>query len=407
MSAKRKPRLLVISATYAWAEPRKKLAALAGHFDLTCLTARRFTSALGTRSEAPDEETAREPLPYRLVRLPVLGRPRSTTKYLLAGLGRAVRAHPADLVLVESEPWALVRWQAWRAARRHLPGARFGEFSWENVSRPGLRGRLLRPVYRAAAATADFVIAGNREAGELFRAGGLDGGRLLVSPQLGVDETRFRPPADPAERAAQRAALGHPAGGFLVGFAGRLEPEKGLAELLAAVRAARTARPGADVRLCLLGSGSLGDGFARVAAREPWLTLHGPRSHAEMAGFMRALDLFVLPSREVTTGATVWREQFGHVLIEAMACGTPVLGSDSGAIPEVIGDPAMTFPWREGARLTAALGELTGDPARLAAAGAAGRARVLERYTNAALARAWADFLYGLPGPDRPSSPAR
>jgi glycosyltransferase involved in cell wall biosynthesis len=54
-----------------------------------------------------------------------------------------------------------------------------------------------------------------------------------------------------------------------------------------------------------------------------------------MPAFYRDLDLFVLPSR--TTPA--WKEQFGRVLIEAMACGVPVIGSDSGEIPHVIGAP--------------------------------------------------------------------
>ena len=55
---------------------------------------------------------------------------------------------------------------------------------------------------------------------------------------------------------------------------------------------------------------------------------------------LRALDALVLPSESTP----LWKEQFGHVLIEAMACGVPVVGSDSGAIPEVIGEAGLLFP---------------------------------------------------------------
>ncbi len=397
-SADPRPRLLVISATYAWEEPRKKLAALADHFALTCLTSREFLSALGTGARV-DAETI---LPsrggeftYRLIGLEPTGRPASTTKYVLRGLDRAVAACPADLILVESEPWAAVRWQSWRA-RRHQPRAMFGEFSWENSARTGLKGAVLWAAYRAAARTDDFVITGNAEAGGLFRRHGLPEERLLVSPQLGVDEGVFRPPA-PDERArVRRDRLGVSGGSFVVGFAGRLEASKGLWDLLAAVEAVRVQQPDADVRLCLLGSGALGEELVRRAAGEaaPWLRILPPAEHAEVAAFMQGIDLFVLPSQETGPPAEHWKEQFGHVLIEATACGTPTLGSDSGAIPEVLARPDMIFPWREPARLTARLSDLVALPADARAEIARDQRRhTLAHYTHQRLAEDWAAFL--------------
>ncbi len=55
---------------------------------------------------------------------------------------------------------------------------------------------------------------------------------------------------------------------------------------------------------------------------------------------MNNLDVLVLPSRTTS----VWKEQFGRVLTEAMACKVPVVGSSSGAIPEVIGDAGLVYP---------------------------------------------------------------
>jgi glycosyltransferase involved in cell wall biosynthesis len=86
---------------------------------------------------------------------------------------------------------------------------------------------------------------------------------------------------------------------------------------------------------------------------------------------MRAFDVMVLPSRSIPT----WREQFGRVLTEAMACGTPLIGSSCGAIPEVIGDAGLIVPEEDHLALAGALDRLAGD------------GRLRERLSERALAR--------------------
>ena len=95
-----KPSLLLLSATYVTEENRKKLAALAEHFDLTCVTCTE-ARALGL------EVRLREQPPvagYRLVGLPARGDPASTTRYTLRGLRQIIRDSPADIILVEPLP---------------------------------------------------------------------------------------------------------------------------------------------------------------------------------------------------------------------------------------------------------------------------------------------------------------
>ena len=66
-----------------------------------------------------------------------------------------------------------------------------------------------------------------------------------------------------------------------------------------------------------------------------------PSTAPENVGpILKSMDVLVLPSRSMP----YWKEQFGRVLVEAMACGVPVIGSDSGAIPAVIGDAGLVFP---------------------------------------------------------------
>ena len=102
-----------------------------------------------------------------------------------------------------------------------------------------------------------------------------------------------------------------------------------------------------------------------------------------MPEFYRSLDLLVLPSRTRPN----WKEQFGRVLIEAMACGVPVLGSDSGEIPRVIGDAGVVFPEEDLEALRFQLQRLMEDPTARKSLAAAGRERVLARFTMAEVAR--------------------
>jgi glycosyltransferase involved in cell wall biosynthesis len=87
---------------------------------------------------------------------------------------------------------------------------------------------------------------------------------------------------------------------------------------------------------------------------------------------MRELDALVLPSRTTS----VWKEQFGRVIVEAMACQTPVIGSDSGAIPEVIGDAGLIFPEGDAHALGNCLRRLIESPDLRRELGERGHARV-------------------------------
>jgi glycosyltransferase involved in cell wall biosynthesis len=95
----------------------------------------------------------------------------------------------------------------------------------------------------------------------------------------------------------------------------------------------------------------------------------------------------VLPSRSRPN----WKEQFGRVLIEAMSCAVPVIGSTSGELPNVIGAAGLTFPEEDVTALAAHLHGLWQDPARRAELGALGRERVLAHYTQRKIAQQTVD----------------
>lgn len=373
--------LLLIGHTYAALENRKKIQALAQHFDLVCVTSTfEERLILGRRTTDFDNDSDEPARGYQLVRLQRRGT--SDTTFTYAGLAGVMRARRFDVVLVENEPWALVCWQArfWKSVLQ--PQALFGEFTWENVERPGWKGLVLAPIYRAMTASTDFIIAGNEAAAKLVQKRGAKVDAVCVAPQLGVDLSNHLP-ALPQERAALRQACGIPSDAFVVGYCGRLAHEKGLHELVEACGEVGT------LHLALLGSGVLEPWLREQARTRPWMQLLPPRPHGEIPAFLRCLDVFVLASKPVRTMKHCWEEQFGHVLIEAMACGVATLGSSSGAIPEVLGDANAVFPWGDAQALAARLRQVR-DDSPLAQ-------RQLEhtrtRYTHDAVAARWAGFI--------------
>jgi len=126
----------------------------------------------------------------------------------------------------------------------------------------------------------------------------------------------------------------------LVGYVGRFVPEKGVSELLAALR-----QMPSKVHGVLIGAGPMQKeleretGAPELRGRVRFLPTMAPEKLAE---YMNCFDALALPSRT----AQHWKEQYGRVIGEAMACGVVVVGSDSGAIPEVIGEAGLVV--REG-----------------------------------------------------------
>jgi len=382
-----KPSLLVIGPTYCVSVNRRKLLALADYFDITCATSQlsdRFFYGLPVRQL--QEDNVREP--FALRRLPEFPKGKEFTKFFYRGLDRVFREKQFDFILVDSEAWGSVKWQSWLLAKLWQRKALFGDFNWENVKRNGVKGRILSIVYRLSALADDFTIAGNQACRALHLAHGVDRARNLVAPQLGVDVELFRP-VHQREKCAIRESLGLPARGFLVGFCGRLVPEKGLIELRDAMQRLRAER--SDVHLALLGHGPLAQypGFSR----QPWITILNSRPHYEIPRFMQSLDLFILPSKPIRDSDHLWEEQFGHVLIEAMACGVPAIGSDSGAIPEVIGERSEIFRQGSADSIYDKLVALLQAPEALAAMAARQHQRVTQFHSHQAVARIYATFL--------------
>ena len=172
----------------------------------------------------------------------------------------------------------------------------------------------------------DMAFPLSDSAGEILRRKGYYG-PLKPFPN-GVDIQLFGK-IDASELKAQLGLKGK----FIIGYVGRLLQMKGLDTLLRAVAQLK----GLDYQLLMLGGGdykatlvALAEGLG-IAHKLCWVDAVPPE---DVPRYINCMDVLVLPS--LTTPG--WVEFFGRVLVEAMACEVPVIGSDSGEIPNVVGD---------------------------------------------------------------------
>ncbi|KXK50367.1 MAG: putative glycosyltransferase [Chloroflexi bacterium OLB13] len=286
--------------------------------------------------------------------------------HVYRGLGRLFADLKPDLVHIDEEPYNAATWQAIWHARRI--GAKVVIFSWQNLLRhyppPFSWGE------RWALARCDLLIAGTDSAADVWRAKGYSG-PIRTIPQFGTDPELFRPKPEP--RTAD-----HP---FVIGYFGRLVVEKGVHVLLDAL-----AQLTGAWRALIVGGGPELDRLKAMAASlhiADRVEFRPQVPSTEMPRLYHSIDVLALPSLTRPN----WKEQFGRVLVEAMASGVPVIGADSGAIPSVVGDGGIIVPEGSVSALRDAIQSLIDLPERGQQLAEKGRMRVIEHFTQQSVAR--------------------
>jgi glycosyltransferase involved in cell wall biosynthesis len=239
-------------------------------------------------------------------------------------------------------------------------------------------------------AHSDGVIAGNQDAVDILREHGYTKA-VKVMPQLGVNDDLFSPCSQPE----LKSELGITADDFVIGFVGRFVAEKGILTLIKALSNLRDL----SWKLLLLGRGILQARIIseseKIGIRER-IIFRESVPHDQVPRYINLMNTLVLPSETTyqvkTLTAVGWKEQFGHVLIEAMACKVPVIGSNSGEIPHVIGDTGLIFPEGNELALANCLRQMIEQPQLAKNLAELGYQRVKQKYTNLALAKQQLDF---------------
>ena len=295
----------------------------------------------------------------------------------LPGLAKVIRRQRPDWIHLDEEPLSLAAYQAGREASRLAIPLVF--FSWQNIFQQydfpyaWVESRVHQ--------SAQGAIAGTQEAREVLeRKNFLK--PVAVIPQFGVDPESFRPCLERPRRLELK--IGDE---VLIGYAGRLAPEKGLLLLLDAF-----GRLPESCRLLFLGDGPLRPELARRIAADSKLRarvwLHGRVPAGEAASWIQSLDILALPSVSLPG----WKERFGQALVEAMACGVPVVSSSSAEMGRLVGEGGMVFQEKDLGNLYRCLKLLAENPGHRKRLGEMGRERVLKFYTHQRIAEATRRF---------------
>jgi len=307
----------------------------------------------------PDPEVPLHVVPLRGLRQPNL------FWYATSALRRVLREVRPQIVDLHEEPHSLAAAVALRTIQVEAPGAPICIYTAQNIFK-----RYPPPFWhltRRALAAADAAYPCSTEAGEVLRAKGFKG-PLHVLP-LGVS-------LDPEP--VPRAGNGH----VRVGFLGRLVPEKGTD---VAVQAFARAADGIDASLEMIGAGPQEAELRACAERlgvGARVSFPGAVTQDEALERIRGYDAVLVPS--LTTRR--WKEQYGRVAAQALAAGTPVIASDSGSLPEVLGDCGELTREGDVDDLSVKLGRLLRDPAHRADLAARGRRRAVEELSWARVA---------------------
>jgi glycosyltransferase involved in cell wall biosynthesis len=287
----------------------------------------------------------------------------SSLRWKGGGLFRLLTEIRPDIVHVDGEPWWPLTVRALRVAEKlGIPGVLHA-----GTSVPIQLGFLERLRRRRSLRAARGLMGINRLALGALTRDRPDAPTAIV-PRHGVASLSLGRPRQP------RAD-------FTIGFIGRLVPERGLDVL---IRAA--ARLRGTWALTVVGTGPAQPELEALAervgigSRVRWM---GGMPRNWLESVWPALDCVVLPAR--TTAQ--WVEPVGQALLDAMAQGLPVIGSDSGVLPEIIGDAGIVVPEDDPDTLGLALERLQRMPDKQARLGSSGRKRVLTEFVDDAVAR--------------------
>jgi glycosyltransferase involved in cell wall biosynthesis len=377
-------RVLTISKPYVASAYRDKIRMMAAdpRFEVGLICPPDWAGQAFENSPADPKE------PFFCRQVPIIWNGKNHFHYY-RGLRSVLKEFRPHVVNVEEEHYSFVTFQCFREAL--AIGARPLFYTWQNILKkyPPPFNWIENYVFRHAMAG----IVGNDEAGAILRHKGYKGPVEKI-PQMGINENMFpiqgRSPRDKNEL---KSKLNLEPNRPWVLYCGRLVREKGILTLIEACN--RLGHQGFSLGLVLLGQGPELDELKGAASNvhtnvtvqfAPFVPSH------QVPDWMGAAEVLCLPSLTRSN----WKEQFGRVLVEAMASSTVVVGSSSGEIPLVIGDAGLVFPEGKADELAERLTRLFSHHELMESYKQRGLQRARESFTNRVIAGKLCELIWNL-----------
>lgn len=294
--------------------------------------------------------------------------------YFYSQWWKSVREFNPDIIHIDEEPWSLSALQF--ALSGKISDAKVLFYSKQNILKqlPFPFSIFERAVFRVSSCT----IALTEEVRQVLCKKGYEK-QIFIVPH-GVKLEHFYP----RDMLTLRNKLG--LNSLVVGYIGRLAEEKGVIDFLLSLPI--LSRKGVEFQALIIGSGPYKEKIERTIdslGLNRLVKIVPAVPHNEISKYYNCIDILVVPSHTTKN----WKEQFGRVLIETMACGVPVIGSSSGEIPNIIRKTGggLVFQEKNTKDLTAKIYELFKDGKKRKELGRRGREKVIELYSYEVVAK--------------------
>ena len=321
-------RVLVISHSYIMKPYRRKFALIAENnsVNVRVICPNRWFESFQEIVFEPDPETCCEEFAY-----PIRFSGYGSRFFYRGNITSHFREFQPNIIHLEEEAWSLNALQTIRLKNKYCPQSRFIFRTSLSVDIKQRFGFLPRWIEKKVFNDTDMAFPLSKNGVNILRRRGYTK-EVTVFPN-GVDLRMFN--KIKAEELRLELGLDQT---FVIGYVGRLLGMKGLDTLLEAI-----AQLNMNCKILLVGRGEYKPQLEKLAdqlvisEKIVWIDGVPPE---DVPKYVNCMDTLVLPSRTTPN----WVEFFGRVLVEAMACQVPVIGSDSGEIPNVIGNAGLTFP---------------------------------------------------------------
>lgn len=269
--------------------------------------------------------------------------------YYRGNIAKHFKDFKPDIIHLEEEAWSLNAWQTVRLKRKYCPNSRFIFRTSLSIPSKQRFGPLPIWIEKRVFRETDIAFPLSKNAGEILKLRGYKGTQIPFPN--GVDISLF----NKRDMYQLKDTLGIK-DCFVIGYIGRIIQMKGIDTLIEAA-----AQLNFPYKLLIVGQGEDKPLFESLALKYQinekivWIDAVPPE---KVPDYLNCMNTLILPSRTTSD----WVEFFGRVLIEGMACEVPVIGSDSGEIPHVIGDAGFVFKEGDASELAEKIRKIADEP---------------------------------------------